>query len=153
MSAFTDGNRKEVAMGTRRSWVFSPHAGGSRISPSVQADTRHRILTHAERRYAGRYSRLDVRFRGALCYIDAYCEPEPPSKALLRLTGETRAEFVERLRATPIHLCRLRYSGGPRRWTVAFYAYSSERYEPAAFPSGDFFGTPEEALDLGAVYL
>jgi hypothetical protein len=27
------------------------------------------------------------------------------------------------------------------------------KYEPAVFPSGDFFGTPEEEFDVGAVYL
>lgn len=139
-------------MNPRRVWVFSPHAGGSPIPPSLQDDTRRRVLAHAYERYAGRYTRLDVRFRGALCYLDAYCEPARPSKALLRLTGETSAAFVERVRALPIHLCRLRHFADGR-WTVAFFAYSSERYEPTVFPSGDIFGTPEEALELGAVYL
>jgi hypothetical protein len=51
-----------------------------------------------------------------------------------------------------MHLCRLRYCGRAQ-WSVAFFAYSSERYEPCAFESGSFFGTPEEGLDVGAVYL
>ena len=34
-----------------------------------------------------------------------------------------------------------------------FYAYSSEKYEPCVFASGDRFGTPEEAFEIGAVYL
>lgn len=72
---------------------------------------------------------------------------------MLRSTGETRAEFVERVSAIPIQLCRLRYFAVAGRWSVAFYTYSHERYEPTFFPSGDIFGTPEEALDLGAVYL
>jgi hypothetical protein len=33
----------------------------------------------------------------------------------------------------------------------AFWA--RRRYELAIFPSGDFFGTPEEGFDVGAVYL
>jgi hypothetical protein len=102
---------------------------------------------------AGRYPTIDVRFRGALCYIDAYCEPDPPSRATLRATGETAAEYVARVRAIPMHLCRLRYFAGQQRWTVAFYTYSHERYEPTMFPSGDIFGTPEEGFDLGAIYL
>jgi hypothetical protein len=36
---------------------------------------------------------------------------------------------------------------------VAFFSYSSEEYEPCAFGSGGFYGTPEEGLDVGAVYL
>ena len=140
-------------MSRRKAWTFSPHTGGSRIPPSLQDATRRRILAHAQKHHAGRYSTIDVRFRGALCYIDAYCESEPPSKTMLRLTGETRAEFVKRVSAIPIHLCRLRYFAEDGQWSVAFYTYSHERYEPTFFPSGDIFGTPEEALDLGAVYL
>jgi hypothetical protein len=59
---------------------------------------------------------------------------------------------MERLRSTPTHLCRLRHFG-PDRWSVAFFTYSNERYEPCFFQSGKPFGTPEEALDIGAVYL
>ncbi|PYO57360.1 MAG: hypothetical protein DMD83_09565 [Candidatus Rokuibacteriota bacterium] len=36
---------------------------------------------------------------------------------------------------------------------MAFYTYSNERYEPCTFPNGTFHGTPEEAFDVGAVYL
>ena len=96
---------------------------------------------------------MEVRFRGPFCYIDAYTEPEPPTKALLRSLGETKAQYYERLRNVPTHLCRLRYFAARDRWSVAFYTYSNGRYEPAIFPSGEWFGTPEEGLDLGAVYL
>jgi hypothetical protein len=140
-------------MSPRKIWMLSPHAGGSRIPPSLQEETRQRILRHAESHYAGRFMRLDVRFRGAFCYIDAYTEPEPPTKRLLDSLGETEAQYYTRLRDTPTHLCRLRYFAGQHRWSVAFYTYSNERYEPAIFPSGEWFGTPEEGFDLGAVYL
>jgi hypothetical protein len=42
---------------------------------------------------------------------------------------------------------------GPDRWSVAFFTYSHERYEPSFFASGEQVGTPEEGLDVGAVYL
>jgi hypothetical protein len=67
-----------------------------------------------------------------LCYIDA-CLGRTPS--------------------APTHLCRLRYFGSEEAWTVAFYTYSHERYEPSVFPNGTFHGTPEEALQMAAVYL
>jgi hypothetical protein len=66
----------------------------------------------------------------------------------LKGNRETREQFVERLRATPTRLCRLRYFG-PDRWSVAFFTYSHERYEPTFFASGEQFGTPEERLDVG----
>jgi hypothetical protein len=68
--------------------------------------------------------------------------------------GETcSVEALERMRNLPIHLIRLRYFGNEERWTLAFYTYSHERYEPCLFPSGDDHGTPEEAFDVGSVYL
>jgi hypothetical protein len=96
---------------------------------------------------------LEIHFRGALCYVDAYVEPEPPSRGLLRALGETRQDYLERLRQVPLHLCRLRYFGWRKVWSVAFYTYSHERYELCTFPNGAFYGTPEEAFEVGAVYL
>jgi len=139
-------------MSRRKVWVSSPNAGGSAIPPRLQEETRRRILAHAEAQYAGKYNRIEVRFRGAFCYIDAYCEPAAPTRGLLRTLGETKEEYYERRRAVRTHLCRLRYFA-LRGWTLAFYTYSHERYEPTFFPSGALHGTPEEALDVGAVYL
>lgn len=88
-------------------------------------------MAHAQRHYASKDVRLDIRFRGSFCYVDAAAKGR---------------------RSGPMHLCRLRYCGQDQ-WSVAFFAYSSERYEPCAFESGSLFGTPEEGLDVGAVYL
>jgi hypothetical protein len=109
-----------------------------------------RILACAEENFAGRYSRIDVRFRGQFCYIDAYQEPTvspdwPPAD-----WGETREEYIQRLRETPIHLCRLRYLGRSDAWSWAMYTYSNERYEPAASWNGSMAGTPEDAFMLAA---
>ncbi len=75
--------------------------------------------------------RIDVRFRGALCYIDAYRNSS----------------------GAPIHLVRVRYFSGRDAWTLAFYTYSHEKYEPCMFPDGTWHGTLEDAFDVGAVYL
>lgn len=143
----------ETIMSARKVWMSSPHSGGNRIPPAVQLETRQRILKHAATHYAGRYSRIDVRFRGALCYIDAYCEPDPPGRDLLAAFGETEQQYYQRLRETPIHLCRIRYFAGRHQWSLAFYTYSHERYEATFFPDGAMFGTPEAAFDVGAMYL
>ena len=134
-----------------RTWTSDPHSGGRPIPLSVRTATIARLQEHAARKYKGLYSRLEIRFRGALCYIDAYKEPREPDKELLRITRETREEYLERLRNYPIHLGRIRYFGDDK-WSYAFYTYSNERYEPATF-GGVWFGTPEEAFDIGARYL
>ena len=72
----------------------------------VRHRTEQRIRAYAEAHYSGTFERLEVRFRGALCYIDAYVE-DPP-EALL-------------------HLCRLRYVRNEDAWSMAFYIYSNEK--------------------------
>lgn len=114
-----------------RMWVYTPHVGGKKPRPDVQERIRERILRHAAKHYSGSYDRIDVRFRGALCYIDAYVESRPD----------------------PLHLVRLRYSGNEDSMTVAFFTYSHEKYEPTFYENGKDHGTPEEAFDIGAVYL
>jgi len=135
-------------------WVFTPDRGGRRIPEAVQLRTTQRIQRYAERHFAGRYTKLAIRFRGQFCYIDAYTEPDPPEPNWPpRDWPETRAQYLERLRNTPTHLCRLRYFGNEDRWSFAFYTYSNERYELSVFPSGGFLGPPEEAFHASAGYL
>lgn len=137
-----------------KQWVFDPDYGGVRIPETVRRRTAERIRRYAEQHFAGHYTKLDIRFRGQFCYIDAYREPEPLTPAWPPPDWpETREEYQERLRNTPVHLCRLRYFGDDR-WGFAFYTYSNDRYELSVFPSGEFFGPPEEAFRVSAeVYL
>ena len=113
-------------------WVYNPHVGGIKIPPDVRRRTEHRIRAYAEAHYTGKFKSLDVRFRGALCYIDAYLDD--PSDV-------------------PLHLCRLRYFRREDEWSMAFYTYSHEKYEPSMFSNGTFHGTPEEAFEMAAIYL
>jgi hypothetical protein len=53
-------------------WVYNPHAGGVKISPKLHARIRAGIEAYAAKNYAGKYDRLNVRFHGALCYVDSY---------------------------------------------------------------------------------
>lgn len=137
-------------MPSRGQWGFAPDSGGTRIPDAVKHRTGARIRSFAEQHFAGRYTRFDVRFRNQFCYVDAFQEPEltpnwPPAG-----WPETREEYVERLRATPVKLCRLRYFGDENRWGFAFFTYSNERYELSMFPTGDFFGPPEDAFEVSA---
>ncbi len=137
----------------RKTWVYDPQGGGIRIPEAVKPRVRRRILAHAEKNYAGKYNRLDVRLRGKFCYIDAYTEPYVPKNYNPELFGQSREERIEHLRGMPTHLCRLRYFGDEDRWSMAFYTYSHEKYEPCIFDNGTWHGTPEEGLDTAAVYL
>jgi hypothetical protein len=134
-------------------WVYDPHSGGVKIPKRVQQRTRQRILVYAEQHYAGKYTRLDVRFRGQFCYIDAYTEPHVPPDFPPPNWPESREEHLERLRNTPTHMCRLRYFGDEDRWSMAFYTYSHETYEPCFFNTESDHGTPEDAFETAAVYL
>jgi hypothetical protein len=141
-------------MPARGQWVFDPNFGGKTIPEPVKRRTEQRLRRFAEQNYAGRFTRLDLRFRGQFCYVDAYTEPEPLTDTWPPPDWpETREEYQERLRKTPTHLCRLRFFGDEEGWGFAFYTYSNDRYELSVFPSGDFFGPPEEAFRASAVYL
>ena len=133
-------------------WAYDPGSGGKKIPPNVQADVTKRINQVAEENYKGRYIRLDIRFKSQFCYIDAFVEPHlaedwpPPG------WDETREEALERIRSTPLHLCRLRYFGNDD-WGFAFYTYSQEKYELSVYPNGEFTGKPEDAFLTAAMYL
>jgi len=136
-----------------KTWVYDPHSGGIKIPETVRVSTRKRILKYAEKHYSGKYLRIDIRFRSQLCYIDAYTEPYVPLDFDTSLFGEFREERIEQLRNVPTHLCRLRYFGDEDNWSMAFFTYSNEKYEPSFFNNGSFHGTPEEAFETSAVYL
>lgn len=134
---------------TGKRWVFNPTRGGQAIPEAVRERTRKRILARANKHPRKSFTRVEVFFRGKFVYIDAFQEPAPPTRGLLAARGETKAQYLERLRSIPIHLCRLRYFSD-ERWSLAGYTYSHERYETSVFPDGEFLGTPELAFDLCA---
>jgi hypothetical protein len=140
-------------MSARGQWEFDPNSGGLKIPETVKRDIEKRIHAVANEQFSGRYKRLDIRFRGQLCYIDAYTEPHISENWPPLDWPETKEEYLDRMRNTPVHLCRLRYFGNDK-WGFAFYTYSHEKYELSVYPSGQFIGTPEEAFLLSAmVYL
>ena len=136
-----------------RGYGFNPNSRGVAIPDALHSKIRKRILEYAAAEYADRFDSIDVRFKSQFCYIDAYLEPPEPYRGLLDATGETVEQYVERMKTTPTHLVRLRYFGDLESWGLAFFAYSSDKYELSMYPSGEWTGTIEEAFDVGAVYL
>jgi hypothetical protein len=112
-------------------WVYDPQSGGERIAPLLQDQVSKRLMQHAAKIVPGKEGWLWLRFHGKSCYLDA----QKPGVPVLT------------------HLCRLRYLGKPDRWSLAFYTYSNERYEPCLFDSGRWEGTPEKALEIGVMYI
>ena len=140
-------------MSARGQWVFDPNSGGKKIPETVKRDIEKRIHAVAIEQFSARYKRLDIRFRGQFCFIDAYTEPQISESWPPPNWPETKEEYLERMRNTPVHLCRLRYFGDDQ-WGFAFYTYSNEKYELSVYPNGQFVGTPEEAfLTAAMVYL
>ena len=133
-------------------WVYNPHTGGKSIPPAVRATTEQRIVKYANQHFAGKFTRVDVRFRGALFYVDVFSEPDAP-KGSAPPRGEARDAWIERLRNTPLHLFRIRYFGNADRWSFAWYTYAHEKYEPSILITGDDHGTPEEAFETSARFL
>ena len=134
---------------TTRQWTFDPERGGTAIPAEKRVLVAERIEKHAQKLYAGKFTSLNIRFRGALCYIDAYTAPTQildtaATKAKQLLTANEPPELV--------HLCRLRHFSLDR-WSLAFFSYSDDRYHPCAINDGKIFGTPEGAFDVGAIYL
>ncbi len=137
----------------RKMWVYDSQSGGKKIPDAIKPQLRQRILDHAEKHYVGKDNRIEIRFKGKFCYIDAYTEPYVAEDYDPQLYRESREEHIARLRNTPTHLCRLRYFGDENRWSMAFYTYSHEKYEPCVFPNSSWHGSPEEAIDASAEYL
>jgi len=134
---------------TPKQWVYDPGSGGVKVPPKIQADVEKRIRAVAEKEFNGKYTRLEIKFKKQFCYIDAYTEPVvqenwPPDNEF-----ETRAQYYERLRSFPTHLCRLRYFSNDS-WGFAFYTYSNEKYELSTYDDGQFTGKPEDAFLISA---
>ena len=128
-------------------WVYSPQQGGRPIPEPVRLRLTARLRSHAEARFGGRYTRLDVRFRSQFCYVDLFVEPDKGGPG-----GDVPSEGqLEHLTAIPIHLCRLRYFGNEDRMSFAHFTYGAEQYVPAVFPNGEWQGLPEDALEISAM--
>ena len=117
----------------KRPWVFDPHSGGVKIGPYRKAEVEERIFRYADQYLKNKCDRIEVRFRGALCYVVAW-----------------KTEFDGEQFRFP--LCRLRHFD-TERWSIALFTWSREKYEPCIFPSGEWFGNIEECLELGTTFL
>jgi len=113
----------------------------------LRRELRRRLEAHVEKHWKDRCRRIEIRFHGLYTYVDAY-----PIDTWFQ-EGTTEAD-KERIRNTPLHLCRIDYIGHPEKWGFAFYKYSDNVYEVSILPSGAWEDSPEACFDCAAnVYL
>lgn len=141
-------------MNTSRSrvWCFDPHSGGVKIAAATKPAIEARLQAcFAKLGFAKSY-RLDVRFRGALCYVDAYAlEPDAVLVRYWVSQGMDAEAARKRFLETSTKLGRLRHFAMDR-WSYAFFTYSHERYEATTL-NGEWTGLPEQGLEIGCRYL
>ena len=90
---------------------------------STKTSLQQRLSAHARQRWP-QLAGVQVSFRGAFAYV----------------TGQLPA-------GDTLKLMRLGYAGSATRWGFAIYLASKDGYEHSVLPTGDFAGTPEDALD------
>jgi hypothetical protein len=106
-------------------WVYDPHSGGVIIPAKNKALITAEVQAFERSRPWYPKYQLKLRFRAQFCYIDALKE------------GDSRPDPV----------CRLRYFS-MTSWSLGFFTWSNDRYEPCAFPSGKLTGVLEDAISV-----
>lgn len=100
-------------------------------------------------------ARLVVGFEGREPVAAAATAPVRSRSRAVATTGQHRRPLPRPIAYVSGHLSdgdaipvmRLRYGGSAARWGFATYLASKDGYEDFALPTGDFAGTPEDALD------
>ncbi len=110
-------------------WCFDPQSGGVKIPSHLQQVIIERVNKYASKQKWCSKFQIILRYKGQFCYLDALEEGKEP-----------------------FPIGRLRYFD-LERWSLAFYTYSNERYEPCLFETGEWFGTLEQAIEICSVYL
>lgn len=111
-------------------WYFDPQSGGNKIPVNKYETLRAQLQAFALTRKWFPKCQLSMRFRSQFCYVDVL---EP---------GE----------ASPSPLARLRYFG-ENEWSMAFFTWSSERYEPCVLLNGKWQGTLEQVIEACEPFL
>lgn len=111
-------------------WVYDPQSGGNKIPLKNHWQICHQAESFASARPWFSEYELKLRFRNQFCYLDALKK------------GEDKA----------FPLCRLRYFSD-NNWSLAFFTYSNDSYQPCIFSSGKWKGTLEDAIIECEVYL
>lgn len=108
---------------SKKVWCFDPHSGGTRIPKEMHSKIIKDVHDFEKTRAWYPRIRLDIRFKSQFCYINTIEKEENLSPLL-----------------------RLRYFNTD--WSIGFFSWASERYEPCVFQSGEWLGSIEDAIKL-----
>ena len=108
----------------KKTWGLNPQSGGMKIPIDLHLKIIQQIKDFEKSRSWYPRLRLNIRFKTQFCYIDLVEKDDSISP-----------------------LCRLRYFNNSG-WSLGFFSWSSERYEPCIFKSGDWFGSIEDAIKI-----
>lgn len=111
-------------------WYFNPQSGGNKIPVNRYETLRAQLQAFASTRRWFSKCQLSLRFKSQFCYVD------------MLESGETE----------PSPLARLRYFR-ENEWSMAFFTWSSERYEPCVLSNGKWQGTMEEIIETCEPFL
>jgi hypothetical protein len=139
-------------MPARGQWMFDPDSGGKKIPLAVQTDIQKRIQNVAEEQFQDRYTCLDIRFRSQFCYVDAYVQPKTSENWPPPDWPETREEYLERMRKTPVHLCLLRYFGSDE-WGSAFSPIAMKNTNYLSSQMGSFLENRKMLSPYRQIYI
>lgn len=104
-----------------KTWSISPHHDGDKIPIEMHQQILRQVEDFEKTRSWYPKFHINVRFKNQFCYLDSIGKDNDVSP-----------------------LCRLRYFKN-YGWSMAFYMWSTERYQPCVFSGGDF-GTIENAI-------
>jgi hypothetical protein len=111
-----------------RVWTIDPQSGGIKIPLNRQEEITKQANAFAAKCAWSKQFQLSLRYKNQFCYLDA---------------AENGKDSF------PIG--RLRYFDN--EWSLAFYSYGKERYEPCIFENGRWFGSLEQAIAICSMYL
>jgi len=104
-------------------WQYNPHTGGNKIDKRQHDIIRKKIISYAQSKYHDNYDELEIKFRGAFCYIN-----------------------VKKDSNNFMPIGRMRFFS-TTRWSIAIFLYSNNKYEPGWFQNGEDIGSIEECVD------
>ncbi len=133
-------------------WVYDPHSGGTKIPDATKKTVEQQITEYANKHCDGNFIRLKFRYRSQFCYVDAYIEPSVSDDFIPPDSSQTRDEFLEKHRNTPMQICRLRHFSKDS-WSTAYFSYASMKFESTMLEDGSFTGTPEQCFEASAMLL
>ena len=114
----------------KKMWVYDPQSGGNKIPEKYHWVIRQQADKFSTTRPWSAAYEIKLRFKAQFCYLDGLKK------------GEDKTFPIGRLRYFRDNV-----------WSLAFYTYSNETYQPCVFLNGEWEGTLEEGIAVCEMHL